>query len=74
MKVAVYKCVIEIIEVDDKFKRCNEIVDDNTKSKEWTALIKELVSSVLNDPKCFAVDAIWELDDNGQDFDPIIES
>ena len=43
-------CVVEI-EVDDKFKECNEIVGDYEKDEEWEELVNELENVAKNSPK-----------------------
>lgn len=43
-------CVVEI-EVDDKFKKCNEIVGDYEKDEEWEELVNELEKVAKNSPK-----------------------
>lgn len=42
--------VVEI-EVEDKFKKCNEIVGDNNRVTEWNNLIDELEKTALLSPK-----------------------
>lgn len=42
--------VVEI-EVEDKFKKCNEIVGDNNRVTEWNNLIDELEKTALFSPK-----------------------
>lgn len=43
-------CVMEI-EVDDKFKKCNEIIDDYERVEEWEELVDELEKTAKNSPK-----------------------
>ena len=71
MKVAVYKTIRAIIEVDDKFKQCNKIVDDPAKRAEWNALIDELTDPLLDD--CIGIHGIWEINSEGEDIEPIVE-
>ena len=73
MKVAVYKTVRELIEVDDKFERCNEIVDDPTKESEWFDLVGELVHPITHETNYIGLDGVWEVDENGVDTQPIVE-
>lgn len=71
MKVAVYKTIRKIIEVDDKFKQCNKIVDDPAKGAEWDTLVDELTDSLLDD--CIGIHGIWEINSEEEDIEPIVE-